>query len=1196
MRSAPMTLGVAITLLMVGCAGTADSTTTTDRSTRSHSRSVAYPAGVVSLSELAQRERTAPKWIDADDPVWAALGVAPPDPDRDATNAESETLDEILQRLASEPLDESGQSIPGVSDEEREAGAYLLDSATQMLQSGDASKAIEALDRAAMLDPSSARIEDARVRALLRLNRRADAVDAALSARLLGSGSPLVHLTLGLDALQAREIARAARHLARSIENHAGDFDPAPLAVAHEAFGRVLFDRGAPLAASESIRLAITDPPQPNSDTLFRSELVRLLGRRQQLWERVGDALAPLDPDAAIDAYARAAELGAGESSVGARRAGLLLRAGRPSEAASEILSAIRASGRPLNQTERTLLRVLGRDDELSASLAAAIIETSEAKTQLGPTARSSLIAEAARMMPADHASVVLSDRLVAHGYAEPLARQLLGRAERSLADRVDDAVRLIREQPTNARRYAAALFSAPSPTPVRIREQVLNVDEGWAQTLLAMSVDLQLRRPRDAFERAESLSDAPGGVDHLARIECASAVGRWDVVTTSIEVFQTDHPEPSPTLVRALRAAHRFEDALRAAEQLPTEDQLDVELLMELAELAIQLQRPRDAELYLEMASELDPFDERILASQLALYGENAPLADPAQHTRVLRNLRQRAPDGEYALLLGAQDLIASGVLDEPEAQLRALAERNPDQRAAFELLHQIWSRQGADPTSDGAIDWLRSRIDAAPGQPVPSAALARLFAARGSVDEALSVIDEAETNAGAPGLAGLRERLLREDGKAVEANTLALERLDHPTLSIDEALERGEIELAFRTQAEAAETLRLGLPEGVALTPAQRARLLRLASISLATIGSTDFNDPALLRISGHVLGIVELAYERVGDLPWTLHNARIMLTAFQPGSSVEQVLRACEDSVRTAPARVVDAYRAAARPLLASDRPSDALSVTISGAIRDDVLADELFTDAISIAAQAGAVDDSRTLIERLDGAGLIGDAAGRLRPEPDTPLDTPAAQRAEVAYQIASIATYFDREGLAEEAYRLSLEYDPAHAWSNNDLGYMLVDRGSDIIEGERLISRAYERLPDSHNVTDSLAWARYKLGQFEDEPDRPGAISLLRRAIELQDAAGQVNATLHDHLGDALWRAGSTEQAIESWLNAESIALDQTRSLRRDGGQAALERVETRLRELRKKLRATQTGEDPPVAPIASEIGAQDPDG
>ncbi|MFI4897263.1 MAG: hypothetical protein ACIARR_05500, partial [Phycisphaerales bacterium JB059] len=373
-----------------------------------------------------------------------------------------------------------------------------------------------------------------------------------------------------------------------------------------------------------------------------------------------------------------------------------------------------------------------------------------------------------------------------------------------------------------------------------------------------------------------------------------------------------------------------------------------------------------------------------------------------------------------------------------------------------------------------------------------------------------------------------------------------------------------------------------------------AQRLRMLRLCSLGVAAISVADIDAPDLSATGRDVLTIIELARERTSELPWPLHNARLTLTAFDPESSVDDIFRACEDALPLAPDEGREAYRTAIRPLIARERTSDAIELATRAAVRNAALDEELLTDAISVSAQAGSVEDAERLIEALEAAGMTREAVGMLRPEPDTPLDAPESQRAEIAYQIGSIATYFGREAFAEQAYRLALRHDPTHAWTNNDLGYMLVDTGADIDEGEALIARAYESIPDSPNVTDSLAWARYKLGWFEDRPDRPGAITLLRRAIALQVDGDRGNATLHDHLGDALYRVGQTEEASESWLNAETIALEQTRALRRDGASASvIERLENRLRSVRRKLRALQADETPPVAPLGEGVAAPD---
>ncbi len=1151
-------------------------------------------AGSTGLDGLALRERTSPRHIDAGDPIWAILGVEAPVASEPADDRATAPLDGALAALASMPA----PWAPPASDvgaEDREAGAFLLTSASAMLVAGDAAGALEQLNRAIEIDPGDAEIQSARVRALVALNRRIDASEAAESALSLGAADPLTLVIAGLVAGDRGEHDASARALARAIESGLAGLDASVRPVALGALGRSMLELGWKRAGAEALTQALTDPPKPSGELLLRSDLVRLLGRREALWASVGEALREIDPDAALDAYALAGKGGSGDAEFGIRQMAVLVRSGRPSEGAAIALRDIARTGRPPSGAESALIRTLGSSPEVRPALVAALRQTSEDLAPRVPSTRASLLIAAAELSSDTQAIKILLPELLGRTYNDRIARALLGSERIGLAERAALAARGVERRPELYRMIAAALLSGPT-TPAKIRDAAGSIPDTWSAGLLRSGIDLQLRRARDALAQLGGITDAPAGVFSLARIETGAEVGRWDIVHAALDELG-DAP-PSASLVRSLRAGHRFEAASEIAERLPTEDQLDLSLLLELAELAIQLERPRDAELYLEMGGELDPYDERVLGARLALYGPNGPLADTAQHTRVLRALRERAPDGVYASLLGAQELANSGILDEAQQRLRTMAERNPDERGAFEMLHQIWARQDDPALTGSAIAWLQQLIAVRPGAPAPSGALARLLAAEDRFDEAMRVLDSCEEHAASPVMARLRERLMRDNDRADEATAHALARLDHPTLSIDDSLELAEVQIREPELGDALITLTRGLPSGVTLTPAQRARLVRIASVAVGVFGASATEEAPIAALGRPVLGILELTIELAGPLPWSLHNARIALTAMGPENDVGTIQRVCEASIAVSPERAADAYRVAAQTLLSAHRVSDAVELTTLGAVREGYLDEELFSDAITVAAQVGEAGDARAMIERLDERGLLEPGARLLRPEPDTPLDTIGSQRAELAYQIASIAAFLGRDELSESAYRLALEFDPTHAWSNNDLGYMIVDRGSDVPGGEALIARAYESLPQSPNVTDSLAWARYKLGRLQDTPEgEPGAITLLRRAIELQDENDRENATLHDHLGDALWRSGQTDEASEAWLDAETIALEQTRLIRREqGARGALDRLESRLRSVRRKLRAVQVGEAPPIAPIVGEAPAQDPGG
>src|SRR5690606_22346998 len=95
---------------------------------------------------------------------------------------------------------------------------------------------------------------------------------------------------------------------------------------------------------------------------------------------------------------------------------------------------------------------------------------------------------------------------------------------------------------------------------------------------------------------------------------------------------------------------------------------------------------------------------------------------------------------------------------------------------------------------------------------------------------------------------------------------------------------------------------------------------------------------------------------------------------------------------------------------------------------------------------------------------------------------------------------------------------------------NYYGYSLVDRGEKLAEALEMIERAVALDPRNGAYIDSLGWAYYRLGRFED------AVITLERAATLESADPVVN----DHLGDAYWRVGRLREARFQWLRALSF--------------------------------------------------------
>lgn len=118
----------------------------------------------------------------------------------------------------------------------------------------------------------------------------------------------------------------------------------------------------------------------------------------------------------------------------------------------------------------------------------------------------------------------------------------------------------------------------------------------------------------------------------------------------------------------------------------------------------------------------------------------------------------------------------------------------------------------------------------------------------------------------------------------------------------------------------------------------------------------------------------------------------------------------------------------------------------------------------------------------------------------------------------------------RWGEAEADLRRALELSPEQPDVANYLGYTLVERGENLDEALRLIRSAVAQRPMSGAITDSLGWAYFRLGDYEQ------AVTHLERAAELEPAS----PVIIDHLGDAYWRSGRRIEARFQWQRAISL--------------------------------------------------------
>ena len=123
------------------------------------------------------------------------------------------------------------------------------------------------------------------------------------------------------------------------------------------------------------------------------------------------------------------------------------------------------------------------------------------------------------------------------------------------------------------------------------------------------------------------------------------------------------------------------------------------------------------------------------------------------------------------------------------------------------------------------------------------------------------------------------------------------------------------------------------------------------------------------------------------------------------------------------------------------------------------------------------------------------------------------------------------TIGNREGSEADLRQIILML-PEDSRALNHLGYMLADQTSRYQEALELVERAIAIAPEDPAILDSLAWAQYKLGHYEE------ALQNLRKAF-----SSFPDHEVASHLGEVLWMMGREDEAVRVWQDALAVEPD-----------------------------------------------------
>jgi len=111
-------------------------------------------------------------------------------------------------------------------------------------------------------------------------------------------------------------------------------------------------------------------------------------------------------------------------------------------------------------------------------------------------------------------------------------------------------------------------------------------------------------------------------------------------------------------------------------------------------------------------------------------------------------------------------------------------------------------------------------------------------------------------------------------------------------------------------------------------------------------------------------------------------------------------------------------------------------------------------------------------------------------------------------------------------------------DSANPTLQNNLGYLLLEKGGDLSEAARLIQAALEKEPGNSSTMDSWGWALYKQGKYKESEE----------ALRKASAISPYSPEIHKHLGEALLKLDRLQEALDEWERALAFVFPDRKDL------------------------------------------------
>ena len=151
-----------------------------------------------------------------------------------------------------------------------------------------------------------------------------------------------------------------------------------------------------------------------------------------------------------------------------------------------------------------------------------------------------------------------------------------------------------------------------------------------------------------------------------------------------------------------------------------------------------------------------------------------------------------------------------------------------------------------------------------------------------------------------------------------------------------------------------------------------------------------------------------------------------------------------------------------------------------------------------------------------------------------------LNGPVLNREDQGYETyflrGAAYSWLHKNDEAEANLWKALQLQPNNATILNHLGYQWVDRGNRVAEGAAMIAKAHAANPNDGNIQDSLGWAQFRQGLYDE------AVTNLEQAVSKEPANSEIN----DHLGDAYWMIGRHREAGFQWQRVLTLEVEPER--------------------------------------------------